>query len=124
MNDIFIWIGTPKPCLRLNRLGAGAFLGERQHPFFHTCPFLTNTFISTNVYCLCIFLKTPNRRGTAIEMAAEFCLEPHIDPIGDQNDVQYLSIVVNMLSIFWLLACLAMIAFTIFGAKPDSIKSH
>ena len=34
INDIFICIGTPKPCLRLNRLAAGAFFAEKQRAFF------------------------------------------------------------------------------------------
>ena len=33
-------------------------------------------------------------------MAADFCPEPRIDPIGDQNDVQYLFIFVKVLCIF------------------------
>ena len=63
-------------------------------PFFQTCPFLTETCIFVYICSLCLFLKTPNRRETQrhSKWRLDFVLSSHIDPIGDQNDVQYLSI--------------------------------
>ena len=78
------------------------FVVEQQRTFFQTCPFFTKICISTNIYCICSFLKTLNRRGTQIhsKWRLNFVLSSHIDPIGNQNDVQYLSIFVHILCIF------------------------
>ena len=107
VNGISICIGTLKHCLRLNRLAAGAFVVvvvvvEKRHAFFQTCPCLTETCVLTGVSCFYIFLKTPNRRGTQwnSKWRLNFVLSCHIDPIGDRNDVQYLSISVDILFIF------------------------
>ena len=52
--------------------------------------------------CFYRFLKTPNRRGTQNHFRnwSIFVLSSHIDPIGEQNDVQYLSIFYNILNIY------------------------
>ena len=63
-------------------------------PFSNMSIFNKKTFICTNIYGLCIFLKTTNRRGTQIhsKWRQNFVLSSHIDLIGDQNDVRYLLI--------------------------------
>ena len=45
--------------------------------------------------------KTSNRRGTQFhtEKGSNLILSCHLDPIGDQNDVQYLSIFATILFI-------------------------
>ena len=43
IDDIFIFIGTPKPCLQLNRLAAGAFLLlKNDAPFLEMTVFVKN----------------------------------------------------------------------------------
>ena len=46
-----------------------------------------------------LFSKTPNRRGTqsCAEKLSNLVLSSHLDPIGEQNDVQYLSIFLSIL---------------------------
>ena len=66
------------------------FSSEKRHASFRNdC--LGNI---VNMLCFYLFLKTPNRRGTHsyAEKLPNFVLSSHIDPIGDQNYVQYLSI--------------------------------
>ena len=70
------------------------FFVEKRRAFFETCPFSTKICMFTHMCCLCIFLKALDRRGTnrQSKWRLNFVLSSHIDPIGDQNDVQYLSI--------------------------------
>ena len=80
----------PKPHLRRFRLAAGVFL------FGFDMPLKKTRSVCANVrdYSVCIFLKTRNRRVTRFhaERRWNFVLSCHPDPIGDQNDVQDLSI--------------------------------
>ena len=41
-----------------------------------------------------VYVRTPNRRGTQshAEKLPNFALNSHLDPIGDQNDVQKLGV--------------------------------
>ena len=42
------------------------------------------------------------RNANPFKMAAEYVRSSHIDPIGDQKDVQYLSIHSDISIIFWM----------------------
>ena len=74
----------------------------KRRAFFQTCPFLTKRCVCTDVCCLCICLKTQNRRGTnrQSKWRLHFVLSSHIDSIGDQHDVQYFKIFISILWIF------------------------
>ena len=78
-------MGIPKPHLRRFRLAEGTFFLENGHAFL-------------NKYCLgqqiVNMLKTPNRRAThsCAEKMTNFVLNSHLDPIGNQNDVQQILI--------------------------------
>ena len=71
-----------------------AFLSLEQfsnirHAFSRKVYFLSKTTCCCQISCLCLFLKTPNRRETQFHAWgwSKFVLSSHLDPIGDQNDV-------------------------------------
>ena len=84
---IFIWVGIPETHLRRFRLAAGFFLCENNLPFWPN-------FVCCHIWCFHWFFKTPNRREAQIhaEKWSKYFLNSHLDPIGDQSDVQHLSI--------------------------------
>ena len=91
-DDILIWIGALKLCLRPNSLAAVSFclFFLQRCLFCEKRLFLTTTCISTDIYGLCIFLKQANRRGTKNHSIwrCNFVMSSRGDPSGDQNGVQ------------------------------------
>ena len=86
----------PKPCLRLNRLAAGASSGGAGgggNDMSFPKGIVLDKHMFLYISCFYPFMKTPNRRGTQRTKNGgwDFVLSSHLDPIGDQNDVQYLS---------------------------------
>ena len=69
-----------------------AFQASRKRcSFLSNRPFSENVFLAmfVNIYVFLV-LKTPNRRRTQfrVEKILNCVLSSHLDPIGDQNDVQ------------------------------------
>ena len=84
----FLYVLVPQALLTALQAAAGAFFFEKQHVF------LKNVCYFFNMLCFYLFGKTSNRRGTQ-SCAGKWSivvLSSHLDPIGEQNDVQYLSI--------------------------------
>ena len=100
MASLYVLV-PPSPVYGWTGLPQALFCWKATH-LSQTCPCLTQICIFTNSYCLCIFLRTPNRRVTNRQSRwrLNFVLSSHIDPIGEQNNVQYMSIFVNMWFIF------------------------
>ena len=87
-----IWICRPDDCLRLyRRPQALLFLLKTKLPFWKR----RVLFFFSSIFGVFTYLgKTSNRRGaqSCAEKLSMFVLNSHLDPIGEQNDVQYWSI--------------------------------
>ena len=97
---ICIWIGIPKPGLRLNRLAADIFW-KTTHLFFWDDLFSQYLLL---VDVLTISENTDQTRN-AIPCGTtyKFVLNSHVDPIGYGNDVRGLLLLFSMLGLGLLL---------------------
>ena len=86
---------TPTHVYGVSGLPQAFFCCFLDMPFWKRC-------VLVNILCFYLFWKTSNRRGTQswAKKWPNFVLSSDLDPIGEQNDVQYLSIYCQYWSIY------------------------
>ena len=98
MSD-FYSVGVPQPCLRLNKLAAGVVVAVSSTTFFpEGMFFFTETFLYLVIlrYLMAMHTFENKKKTPNTKTLASFFLNFRINPIGDQNDVQKLSISANI----------------------------